>query len=97
MGGLGEEGGGMQECLSHAEKRDDMWGFDRGGGIEGGTPVGGTLRNAWKVSVRFGRIWPDNPPQHIIIRLPTILNSLLLFFSLMFSNLTPLAHLTVGL
>lgn len=30
----------------------------------GGTAVGGALRNAWKVSAKSGRLWPDNPLDH---------------------------------
>lgn len=57
-------------------------GFDRGGWDEGGTAVGGALRNAWKVSERSGRLWTDNPPHHITIASPTTLISGLLSFCL---------------
>lgn len=54
-------------------------GFDRGGWDEGGTAVGGALRNAWKVSERSGRLWTDNPPHDITIPSPTTLISALSF------------------
>lgn len=57
-------------------------GFDRGGWDEGGTAVGGALRNAWKVSERSWRLWTDNPPHNITMASPTTLISALLSFCL---------------
>lgn len=57
-------------------------GFDRGGWDEGGTTVGGALRNAWKVSAENGRFWTDNPPYLITMPSPTTLPATRLPFCL---------------
>lgn len=49
-----------------------------GGWDERGIAVGGTLRNAWKVSERSGRHWTDNPAHHNTTPSPTALSSALL-------------------
>lgn len=74
--------GGCKNVWVTQKKRDDMWAFDRGGWDEGGTTVGGALRNAWKVSAETWRLLTDNPPYLITIPLPTTLILALLSFCL---------------
>lgn len=57
-----EKGRGLQECLSHRKKGMICRAWQ--GGVGWGTAVGGTLRNAWKVSAKSGRLWTDYPLHH---------------------------------